>query len=249
MDTVGPIAATARECLRVHEILGGAMELARPVAGLRVGLPENLWDGKVDPEVLRQFDAATETLRAAGAKLSAIELPLAKRHARNAGYTIMLAESAREWWAAYRQDPAGLAGRGAEMLRAGSQVSFSDYQEALARAGEVRAELEEAFGEVNALLLPTVPVTAAPTDVDAVVVGDREEPIEAAYYRLTALASVTGHPALTVPAGLTGDGLPAGAQLVGPRRQEALLCRLGETIEGGPRARELARARASNRQR
>nr|WP_267283923.1 amidase family protein [Amycolatopsis thermoflava] len=88
-----------------------------------------------------------------------------------------------------------------------------------------------------------MPVTAAPADTDEVELGGRAESLENAYYRLTALASVSGHPALTVPAGLTGAGLPAGAQLVGPRRREALLCLLGGVIESGPPARALARAR------
>jgi Asp-tRNA(Asn)/Glu-tRNA(Gln) amidotransferase A subunit family amidase len=243
MDTVGPIAATARECLRLFEILSGTRAGSiGPVAGLRVGLPAQLWVGKVDPEVARLVDAAAEALRAAGVKLVDVELPLARRLARGAGYTIMLAESARHWWSAYRDDPAGLTGRAAEMLRAGSLVGEAEYAEALARAAAVRGELDEVFDAVNALLLPTVPVTAAPTDADSVTVGGREEPIETAYYRLTALASVTGHPALTVPAGHSADGLPVGAQLVGPRGAEALLCALGETIEQAGQFRDRPRA-------
>lgn len=242
MDTVGPIALTARECLRIHGILGGAVEPAPPVAGLRIGLPQDLWGDRIDPGVARLVQAATDTLRAAGATIVRVELPVARRRARGAGYTIMLAESARQWWAAYQEQPGGLAGRAAGMLRAGSEVSEAGYREALEQAAAVRAEVDEVFGDVSALLLPTVPVTAVLSESDTADIGGHETPIEEAYYRLTALASVTGHPALTVPAGLS-DGLPVGAQLVGPRRQEALLCRLGETIERGTEASKLSEAR------
>jgi Asp-tRNA(Asn)/Glu-tRNA(Gln) amidotransferase A subunit family amidase len=242
MDTVGPIAPTARECLRIHRILGGAVEPAPPVAGLRIGLPEDLWGDRIDPGVARLTEAAADTLRAAGAKIVRVELPVTRRRARGAGYTIMLAESARQWWAAYQERPDGLAGRAVELLRAGSEVSDADYREALDRAAAVRAEVDEVFGEVSALLLPTVPVTAAPSESDTVGIGGQATPIEDAYYRLTALASVTGHPALTVPSGLS-EGLPAGAQLVGPARQEALLCRLGEIIEAGTESGKLSQAR------
>lgn len=242
MDTVGPIAPTARECLRVHQILGGAAEPAPPVDGLRIGLPEGLWSDRIEPGVARLIDAAAEELRAAGAKIVHVELPVTRRRARGAGYTIMLAESARQWWTAYQERPEGLAGRAADMLRAGSAVSEADYRTALGRAAAVRAEVDEVFGEVHALLLPTAPVTAASSESDTVDIDGHEILVEEAYYRLTALASVTGHPALTVPAGLS-DGLPAGAQLVGPARQEALLCRLGEIIERGTEASKLIQAR------
>ncbi|WAL64088.1 amidase [Amycolatopsis cynarae] len=243
MDTVGPIAATAADCLRLHGLLGGAIEPVPALADLTVGLPVHLWAGKCDPEVVRLVEEAAATLRAAGVKIVEVDLPLAARHARTAGYTTMLFESARQWWAEYRRDPSGLAGRAAGLLRAGSEVSVSDYERARELAAAIRAEVDAVFGDVGALLLPTVPVTAARLDEETVELGGRAEDVENAYYRLTALASVGGHPALTVPAGLSAAGLPVGAQLVGPRRQEATLCALGTVIEDGPAARELALAR------
>lgn len=247
MDTVGPIARTAGECLRIHGLLTGESAELRPVGGLRVGLPANLWAGHIDPEVRRLVDEAAETLRGARVEIVEVELPLAQRHARGIGFTIMLFESARQWWAEYQQHPDGLTGRAIDVLRTGSEVSTSDYEQARNLAGEIRGEVDAAFETVDALLLPTVPVTAAPLDADTVEVGGRPERVEAAYYRLTALAAVTGHPALSVPAGLTTDGLPAGAQLIGRRGQEALVCSLGAAIEDGPAARELARARERTR--
>jgi Asp-tRNA(Asn)/Glu-tRNA(Gln) amidotransferase A subunit family amidase len=243
MDTVGPIALTARECLRLHGLLAAEPVELTPVAGLRVGWPASLWGDKIDSEVLRLVEEAAETLRGAGVKIVDVELPLTRRHARTAGYTTMLYESAQHWWAAYQKDPDSLAGRAIGLLRSGSEVSTSDYERAREQAAAIGAEVDEAFGEVDALLLPTVPVTAAPLDATTVELGGREEDIETAYYRLTALAAVSGHPALSVPAGLSSAGLPVGAQVVGPRRREALVCSLGDAIETGPAARALARRR------
>jgi len=243
MDTVGPLALTARECLRLHELMSGAAPAApSTVAGLRVGWPSALWGDKIDPGVLRLVEEAAQTLHDAGASIVDIELPIARRHARVAGYTTMLYESAQHWWGPYQNNPDGLAGRAIGLLRQGSEVSTSDYETARQHAAEIRDEVDAAFGEVDTLLLPTVPVTAAPLDCATVRVGDRDEDIENAYYRLTALAAVSGHPALSVPAGLS-DGLPVGAQIVGPRGQEALVCLLGEIIESGQSARDLARRR------
>ena len=244
MDTVGPIAATAADCLAVHRILAGTAEPApETVEGLRIGWPEHLWGTKIDPEVRRIVESAADALRAAGAEITPAELPLGHRYARSAGFTTMLFESAHQWWQAYQDDPSGLRGRAVGQLRAGSEVTQDSYDAARAQAAGIAGELDAAFTGVDALLMPTVPVTAARAVAGTVELGGREEPIENAYYRLTALASVSGHPALTVPAGLTAAGLPVGAQLVGPRRQEALLCLLGGAIEAGPSARALARAR------
>ncbi|TNC24376.1 amidase [Amycolatopsis alkalitolerans] len=230
MDTVGPITRTPRECLAIHGLLTGQTAEIRPVPGLRLGWPRGLWGDRIDAQVLGLVEKAAGTLRAAGAGIVDVELPLSQRHARGTGYTIMLFESARQWWAEYLRHPDGLSGRAIGQLRAGSEVSTSDYERALELSGKIRDEVDATLETVDALLLPTVPVTAARQDEDTVEVGGRTEQIETAYYRLTALAAVSGHPALTVPAGLTAAGLPAGAQLIARRGQEALLCSLGEAL-------------------
>ena len=64
-------------------------------------------------------------------------------------------------------------------------------------------------------------------------------------FRLTVATACLGLPAVSVPAGLDGRGLPVGVQLVGPRWREGALLAAAEAIEsglemrpGGPRARE-----------
>ncbi|TCP57038.1 acyl-CoA synthetase (AMP-forming)/AMP-acid ligase II [Tamaricihabitans halophyticus] len=232
MDTVGPIARTAADCLRVHGELGGQVRpVPESVAGLRVGWPAMLWADRVEPEVARVVTAAADRLVAAGAELVELRLPAARQHARGAAYTILLAESAKLWWDTYRAEPAGLDSATVERLRAGSEISDVDYQRARGVAAEVTSELDAAFGQVSALLLPTVPVTAARAETTEVRLADRPESVDAAYVRLTGLASVTGFPALSVPVGLAANGLPVGAQLIGPRHAESLLCLLAGSIE------------------
>jgi acyl-CoA synthetase (AMP-forming)/AMP-acid ligase II len=245
MDTVGPIALTAAACLHLHTILGGSVRpVPDNVSGIRVGWPTDLWDGKVEPEVRRLIEEAAETLRAAGVEIIEVSLPVARRFARGAGYTTMLVESSQLWWERSQKDPDGLGPAVTELLRKGASLSTSDYETARTQAADVRAELDAVLDTVSALLLPTVPAVAALSDAPTIELGGRDEPTESAYFRLTALASVTGHPALSVPAGLSATGLPAGAQLIGQRHEEALLCLLGGVIENAPPARELARSRA-----
>ena len=78
---------------------------------------------------------------------------------------------------------------------------------------------------------------------ESVEIAGRQVAVETAYAYLAALASVTGLPALSVPSGLDRQGLPAGAQLIGPGGTESVLCLLGTVIERSPGGRAVAMAR------
>ncbi|MBI5488470.1 MAG: Asp-tRNA(Asn)/Glu-tRNA(Gln) amidotransferase subunit GatA [Deltaproteobacteria bacterium] len=84
-----------------------------------------------------------------------------------------------------------------------------------------RRQVEALLERVDALLLPTSPTTAFP-------LGERlDRPLS--MYRAdvyTVLANLTGGPALAFPAGLDGQGLPIGLQLVGRPMGEAVLLEL-----------------------
>jgi Asp-tRNA(Asn)/Glu-tRNA(Gln) amidotransferase A subunit family amidase len=266
MDTAGPIAATAAECLLVHSLLTGARPAGpdgpgrsragradgageppgRDLAGRRVGWPEEFWQGRVSPDAGRCIAAAADALRAAGAEIVPVSLPPLALQARNAAYVIILAESAGLWHAAAAAaGPGEVSDRLAALLRTGAALPAADYLRARRVAAAIRREVGALLARqrLAALLLPTVPVAAAPTGAESVEIGGRAVPVEAAYVSLTGLASVTGLPALSVPCGLAGSGLPLGAQLVGPAHTEPALCLLGGAIENGPGGREVAAAR------
>jgi aspartyl-tRNA(Asn)/glutamyl-tRNA(Gln) amidotransferase subunit A len=57
------------------------------------------------------------------------------------------------------------------------------------------------------------------------------EPVRALMLRLTQLFDVTGHPAISLPCGLTSEGLPCGLQLVGARHQTDALLRAALGVE------------------
>ena len=266
MDTVGPIAATAAECLLVHSLLTGARPAGRggpagsragqadgggepprgDLAGSRVGWPEEYWQGRVSPDAGRCIAAAAGALRDAGAEVVPVQLPPLALQARNAAYVIILAESAGLWHAAAASaGPGEMSDRLAALLRAGAALPAADYLRARRVAAAIRREVDALLARhrLTALLLPTVPVAAAPSGAESVEIGGRAVPVEAAYVSLTGLASVSGLPALSVPCGLAESGLPLGAQLVGPAHTEAALCLLGGVIENGPGGLSVAAAR------
>jgi len=101
------------------------------------------------------------------------------------------------------------------------------YRKALQARRRIRGDLMAALSGVDALLLPTAPTPAFR-------LGEKAMDPLAMYLSdiFTIGANLAGVPALSVPCGFTADGLPVGAQLVGPALGEGTLFRLGAALEG-----------------
>ncbi len=110
-------------------------------------------------------------------------------------------------------------------------LSEKHYQDYFLKAARVRRQVKEEFDQVfkNCQALLT-PVTATP----AWPLGSQPEESGGGKYsndRFTLPASLTGMPALALPAGLTRQGLPVGMQLMGAPFSENLLYRLAAHFE------------------
>nr|WP_063779260.1 AMP-binding protein [Kibdelosporangium sp. MJ126-NF4]CEL15847.1 Aspartyl-tRNA(Asn) amidotransferase subunit A @ Glutamyl-tRNA(Gln) amidotransferase subunit A [Kibdelosporangium sp. MJ126-NF4]CTQ93772.1 Aspartyl-tRNA(Asn) amidotransferase subunit A (EC 6.3.5.6) @ Glutamyl-tRNA(Gln) amidotransferase subunit A (EC 6.3.5.7) [Kibdelosporangium sp. MJ126-NF4] len=204
LDTVGPIALTAADCLWMFTAMGG---VAAPVpSSLRVGYSLRFCAEDVRAVLESAMAALTEI------SFTRIEIP----DARLAASSLMQSEARALYWA-HRDS---LSPHLVDILRPSSPVVPFD---------------EWAFpDDLDAILLPVTPIPAAPVGTGG---------LESMYFRFTALASITGLPALSVPAGLTG-GLPVGAQLIGSPGTESILCQLGTMIERTAAGQALASARA-----
>src|SRR6185503_4437809 len=97
-------------------------------------------------------------------------------------------------------------------LEAGRYVLAEDYLRALRCRDVLRTEVSKALEGRDALLLPTLAVPATPLGAATVRAGGADEPIRNVMLRLTQLFNLTGHPAISVPCGVTRAGLPIGAQ-------------------------------------
>ena len=119
------------------------------------------------------------------------------------------------------------------MLRrrlAGPMPSLQAYVGAELEADALRRDLTAYFARYHVLLCPTVPVPAPPHEApDCVVEGERLPSRHVA--RTTAPFNVTGSPALSVPFGLSPEGLPLGVQVVGRHFDEATVLRVGRALE------------------
>jgi aspartyl-tRNA(Asn)/glutamyl-tRNA(Gln) amidotransferase subunit A len=83
----------------------------------------------------------------------------------------------------------------------------------------------------DALLLPTLPIAAPKLGATTVRLAAGEEPVRNVMLRLTQLFNITGHPAITLPCGVTSEGLPLGLQVVGPVNRTSDLLRTASALE------------------
>ncbi|HEY5251915.1 MAG TPA: Asp-tRNA(Asn)/Glu-tRNA(Gln) amidotransferase subunit GatA [Acidimicrobiales bacterium] len=217
------------------------------VTGLRVGLPVELVDG-VAPEVAAQVRRAAEVLSAAGATVTECSIPELK-YGLPAYYILAPAEASSNL-SRYDGVRYGLRvdgedveammratrakGFGAEVKRRimlGTYALSAGYYDAYyGQAQKVRTLIINAFTEAyrnaDVLLGATTPTTAF-------ALGAKVDDPMAMYLSdvCTVPSNLSGHPAISVPFGADGDGLPIGVQVLAPALCEPLIFQVATVLE------------------
>jgi aspartyl-tRNA(Asn)/glutamyl-tRNA(Gln) amidotransferase subunit A len=177
-----------------------------------------------------RFESALGQLERAGARLTVADI----RHASEIGsiyLTIGLSEAAAYHAATLDAMPDRYSKMVRLRLEAGRYVLAEDYVRAMNGREMLRREVDSLLTRADALILPTLPIPAPSIGAESVRLGGREESVRNLMLRLTQLFNLTGHPAISLPCGLTAAGLPCGLQLVGARMESDALARLALACE------------------
>ena len=120
----------------------------------------------------------------------------------------------------------------AGLVDLGTQVSaYQMGRDAMART-QLYYQTQRFFDKYDVLITPTLPVEAFPhSQQRPAAIAGREIKTLFGWTPFTYPFNLTGQPAVTVPAGFTPNGLPAGIQLVGPRGSEMRLLKLAAQFE------------------
>ncbi len=108
--------------------------------------------------------------------------------------------------------------------------SMADYLTSMDKHESVSRDVTEFFGDHDLLLLPTSPVTAPPHDSAVLDVDGRTADAGHAA-NITATFGMTGHPAISIPFGMSSDGLPIGVQLAAGHLNDRLLLHAASALE------------------
>lgn len=163
LDTVCAMAASVQDCLLADAVLADAplQVRARPLQGLRLAVPRTLMFDGIDAPTAKAFERAVSRLSAAGAQV--IELALAELaevaqiNAPGGLSPIEAAAVHRDAIATHRAD---YDARVAARIELGMRVSAADYITLQQRRADWIARMGQALQGFDALLCPTVPITA-----------------------------------------------------------------------------------------
>jgi amidase len=198
------------------------------IRGVRIGVDERFCRDRVHPELADAVLAAARALADRGAELRAIEVPDVGETVR-LWFTICSAEAVWAHASTYpsRADDYGLDYR--RLLENGARVRGAEYAQAHAAREAFRGRLRGLFEEVDILVCPSMPAPP-PTLAEFTERADSETDV-APLIRFTAPFDFSGSPTLSLPCGVSADGLPLSVQLVGRDLAEDLLCRAGHAFE------------------
>jgi aspartyl-tRNA(Asn)/glutamyl-tRNA(Gln) amidotransferase subunit A len=234
LDHVGPLARGVQDAAWIWAVLAGRhpARLEPPAAAhVRVKLLGGYFRSPLAPDVRDAFDAAVETLRAAGIRVGTAELPAAEI-VPTVYVNLVLPEAAHvhRQWLEPRADLYTPAVR--TRLESGRQIPAVAYLEALAAREVLRGAVDAALEECDALLLPTLPIVAPPLGAGEIAIDPSQPgrvPVRTAMLRQTQLFNITGHPAISLP--VPTGGLPVGLQLVGRLAETARLLATASACE------------------
>jgi aspartyl-tRNA(Asn)/glutamyl-tRNA(Gln) amidotransferase subunit A len=203
--------------------------LDQDVRGLVIGIEEDYYFRDVDTGIEQVVRATIDELVTRGAVLKPVSIP-ALAHAEWACSMTILSEASTIHHANLVERPEDFAPDVRAQLRVGELISAVDYLQAQQVRRQLKQELSAALADVDVLLTPSMPVLTPDVGKQMVELNGRELPLASQFTRFAVPTNLTGHPSMTVPAGLV-DGLPVGIQVIGRAFDEATVLRVGRHIE------------------
>lgn len=201
------------------------------VRGLRLGIPRNYFYDDVDQEIGKAVEVALDILRDLGAEVIEVEFPYAES-IEGIGWTIITAEGAAIHEATLRQSPELFGADVRTLVELGALRSAVDYIQAQRARALLRNAAEALFDTVDALVTPACPVTATPVGARSVVLNERRRDLSLQQPRFSLPFDLTGQPAISIPCGFDGAGLPIGLQIAGRCWDEAMVLRVAAAFQG-----------------
>ncbi|MGZ4878657.1 MAG: Asp-tRNA(Asn)/Glu-tRNA(Gln) amidotransferase subunit GatA [Candidatus Angelobacter sp.] len=265
LDHIGPLTKTVKDAAILLRVIAGRdpldstsadvpvpdyeADLAKPMRGLKIGVPKEYFGEGLDAEVRAAVEAGIAKLRSAGCEIVPISLPhtpyavptyyliataeasanLARFDGVRYGYRAKNTRTLSQMYRKSRDEGFGTEVKRRIML--GTYALSSGYYDAYyLKAQRVRTlltrDFEEAFQKVDAIVTPTAPTPAFKLGEKA------DDPLSmylADIYTVT--ADLAGVPGISVPCGQTQSGLPIGLQVLGRHFDESTVLRVAAAVE------------------
>jgi aspartyl-tRNA(Asn)/glutamyl-tRNA(Gln) amidotransferase subunit A len=247
-DHIGPITHTVADARLMLELMLGfdpsdpdslavspaPSETLADLSGIKVGVPERYFWEKLDPQIERICRGRVAVMAEAGAELVRVDLEtidvlLLARQASLAELFVFHEPYLRahpDWYGDDIRD----------MLLAGQYILAHDFVRASRLRRTFMDECARVLQQVDVLVMPTLPIPAPPIGATTVTIDGEEVPLSGrsawTLARNTFPFNQAGVPAISLPAGLTTDGLPVGLQLAAGALRDFELLEIARVLEG-----------------
>ena len=241
LDTVGPLARTARDCAIIFDVIAGydpadpctvnvpvpsmTAGLDGTLAGVRVGIPRDYFftAPELDAEVKTSVLAAVDAMRDAGATIVEIDLPYSESAA--AAQRVTISAEAYAYHEENLRERPELYGMHTRLrLMHGMLYTAAEFVQAQRVRSVVRDAWTAAMRAVDVLIVPTS-TAVAPTFES--YNGTKVDTTPT----FTGVWNLVGFPAFSVNCGFSAAGLPIGMQIVGAPFTEPMLFRVGDAYQ------------------
>ena len=240
LDFVGPLARTVEDVALLFDLVSVRGDHEKPFKlssrkrAFTFGIPKEFFFDVIDEQVSAAFETAMKQLKKQGHKFKFVSLDHLQA-SEKAGNDIAWAEATL-----YHQQAGWFPSRASEYgddvrsrLEMGTRVTAIDYL----RAREIREKFTASFhaslaeNALDAIVVPTTPIPAPRIGEESTIINGSPYPTRSLLLRLNRPANLAGVPSITVPCGLTQQGLPIGVQFMTGWTDEPLLLEIAYVFE------------------
>jgi len=232
LDHVGPLGSCVEDCAMAMNAMAGSDVFDLPMLptldGVRVGVPENFFFDRIQPEVAAAVQNSIRKMAQHGASVIELRAP-DMAEASVAARIVQLCETA-SLYARYTDQH--LFGADVwRLIQQGKSIAGHEYVSAQRIRTLFRREFDLLWERIDVLATPTTPMPAPLLDEETVEIEGQLEDTRAAATRLVRAINFIGEPALSLPCGATASGLPIGLQLIARPFAEPRLLQIAKTVE------------------
>jgi aspartyl-tRNA(Asn)/glutamyl-tRNA(Gln) amidotransferase subunit A len=238
LDHCGPMTRTVMDAAIILNVLAGydrldiasvehpaedyVKAIAQPVSSLRLGVPRGPFFDHLDADTAKAMDEALRVLGTLTRSTTDTTLP-----------TVRDINVGAETYAYHRELYAKVPGRymipTRRSLSNGENAKAADYIQGRWKLDLLRRTIDDAFREVDLVVLPTRKRT--PRTVDASIKREETDVPRNPELENTGAFNSYGIPTISIPCGFTSAGLPVGLMIAGPRFAEGRVLALAHAFE------------------
>lgn len=240
-DTVGPMARSAMDVARLFATIVG-FDSADPfsvdrkcehflptldagVKGVTIGICERHYFEGIEDDIGQALDQSIKIFESLGATIVPVDLTGADT-THEAATTIIYSDACAFHTRRLTEEPERFDAQVLERMQRGFDFSSLDYSRAMSERMRWQRELKTTFDKVDLLLSPTVHTyTPLVDDAKSLHAATRDAT------RNTYAGAFGQIPGLSIPCGMTRDGMPVGLQLEAPWWHEPNLLRAGVAFQ------------------